>query len=68
MPELIKFREKKKTFGYHPLLCFLDATGEALAGLLRAGTAGSNTAADHISVLDQALAQILTPTATARTS
>jgi hypothetical protein len=48
----------KKTFGYHPLLCFLDATGEALAGLLRAGNAGSNTAADHITVLDQALAQI----------
>ncbi len=48
----------KKTWGYHPLLCFLDATGEALAGLLRPGNAGSNTAADHITVLDQALAQI----------
>jgi hypothetical protein len=46
------------TFGYHPLLCFLDATGEALAGLLRPGNAGSNTAADHITVLDQALHQI----------
>lgn len=48
----------KRTFGYHPLLCFLDATGEALAGLLRPGNSGSNTAADHITVLDQALAQI----------
>jgi hypothetical protein len=48
----------KKTWGYHPLLCFLDATGEALAGLLRPGNSGSNTAADHISVLDDALAQI----------
>ena len=48
----------KKTFGYHPLLCFLDATGEALAGILRPGNSGSNTAADHITVLDQALAQI----------
>lgn len=48
----------KKSFGYHPLLAFLDATGEALAGLLRPGNAGSNTAADHIVVLDQALAQI----------
>ena len=48
----------KKTWGYHPLLCFLDATGEALAGLLRPGNAGSNTAADHITVLDLALAQI----------
>jgi len=50
----------KKTFGFHPLLCFLDrpdvAGGEALAGLLRAGNAGSNTAADHIKVLDMALA------------
>ena len=48
----------KKTFGYHPLLCFLDNTREALSGLLRAGSAGSNTAADHITVLDHALAQI----------
>ena len=52
----------KKTFGHHPLLVFLDrpdiAAGEALAGLLRAGNAGSNTAADHISVLGQALASL----------
>lgn len=47
----------KKTFGYHPLFCFLDNTREALSGLLRAGRAGSNTTADHITVLDQALAQ-----------
>ena len=33
-------------------------TGEALSGLLRPGNAGSNTAADHITVVDQALAQI----------
>ena len=48
----------KHTFGYHPLLCFLDATGEALAAMLRPGNAGSNTAADHITVLGQALQQI----------
>ena len=48
----------KKSWGYHPLLCFLDATGEALAGILRPGDAGSNTTADHIAVLDLALAQI----------
>ena len=52
----------KKTFGHHPLLAFLDrpdiAGGEALAGLLRAGNAGSNTAADHITVLEQALASL----------
>ncbi|WP_019031128.1 IS1380 family transposase [Salinispora arenicola] len=51
-------RTWKKTFGYHPLLCFLDNTGEALAGLLREGRAGSNTTTDHIIVLEQALAQI----------
>jgi Transposase DDE domain group 1 len=51
-------RTWKKTFGYHPLFCFLDNTREALSGLLRAGRAGSNTTADHITVLDQALAQI----------
>jgi hypothetical protein len=51
-------RTWKKTFGYHPLLCFLDGTREALSGLLREGRAGSNTTADHITVLDAALAQI----------
>ena len=52
----------KKTFGFHPLLCFLDrpdlAGGEALAGMLRTGNAGSNTAADHIAVMDLALAAL----------
>ena len=48
----------KHTFGYYPMVAFLDNTGEALAGLLRAGNAGSNTAADHIAVLDAALAQL----------
>ncbi|MGW9027655.1 IS1380 family transposase [Streptomyces sp. NPDC055722] len=48
----------KGGFGFHPLLCFLANTGEALSGQLRPGNAGANTAADHITVLDQALAQI----------
>lgn len=48
----------KGGFGFHPLLCFLVNTGEAMSGLLRPGNAGDNTAADHITVLDQALAQI----------
>ena len=55
----------KKTFGFHPLLCFLDrpeiASGEALAGLLRKGNAGSNTATDHVAVLDMALASLPEP-------
>jgi hypothetical protein len=48
----------KGTFGYHPMLAFLDNTGEFLAGVLRRGNAGANTAADHITVLDAALAQV----------
>ncbi|MGE5289991.1 MAG: IS1380 family transposase [Micromonosporaceae bacterium] len=52
----------KKSFGLHPLLAFLDrpeiSGGEALAGLLRTGNAGSNTASDHIIVLEQALAAL----------
>ena len=48
----------KRGFGFYPLLAFLDQTGEALAGLLRPGNAGSGTAADHITVLDAALAQL----------
>src|SRR3954464_10936124 len=48
----------KGGFGMHPILCFLDNTNEALAGILRTGRAGSNTAADHIAVLDQALGQL----------
>ncbi|MEU6701762.1 transposase [Pseudonocardia sp. NPDC046786] len=51
----------KRTFGYHPLMAFCDNTSEFLAGVLRRGNAGANTAADHISVLDQALAQIPDP-------
>jgi Transposase DDE domain group 1 len=52
----------KHTFGFHPLLCFLDRTeissGEALSGIVREGRAGSNTTADHISVLTMALAAL----------
>jgi hypothetical protein len=49
---------RKGGFGFHPLHCFLDETGEHLAGLLRPGNAGSNTAADHVTVLEQALVQL----------
>jgi hypothetical protein len=48
----------KGGFGMHPILCFLDNTNEGLAAILRTGRAGSNTAADHIAVLDQALGQL----------
>ncbi len=48
----------KRGFGFHPLLAYLDATGEALAAKLRPGNAGSNTAIDHVEVLDAALVQL----------
>jgi hypothetical protein len=40
------------------MLAFCDNTGEFLAAALRRGNAGSNTAADHITVLDAALMQL----------
>jgi hypothetical protein len=48
----------KKGFGFHPLGCWCANTDESLAMLLREGNAGSNTVADHITVLAAALAQI----------
>ncbi len=52
----------KRTFGFHPLLAFVDhgvqGTGEPLAALLRQGRANANDAADQIAVLDAALAQL----------
>lgn len=52
----------KRTFGHHPLVAFVDhgqdGSGEPVAGLLRPGNAGSNTAADHITTTQLALAQL----------
>ena len=52
----------KRGYGFHPLCAFVDhgqaGTGEPLTILLRPGTAGSNTAADHITVLTDAFAQL----------
>jgi hypothetical protein len=48
----------KGGFGYHPLGAWPDNTGEALAAVLRPGNAGSNTAADHLTVLDRSLTQL----------
>jgi hypothetical protein len=47
-----------KGFGLHPLGCWCDNTGEPLAAMLRPGSAGSNTAADHIKILDEAIAAL----------
>lgn len=52
----------KKTFGHHPLMGFVDhghgGSGEPVAGLLRPGNAGSNTAVDHIEATRLAPAQL----------
>jgi hypothetical protein len=48
----------KHGYGFHPLGCWLDETGEALAAILRPGNAGSNTATDHFTVLGLALTQL----------
>jgi len=48
----------KGGFGFHPMFCFADATGETLASLLRPGNAGANDIADHLAVLDAAIAQL----------
>jgi len=52
----------KRGYGFHPLCAFVDhgaeGTGESLAVLLRPGNAGSNTAADHITVVKDALRQL----------
>jgi hypothetical protein len=48
----------KRGFGFHPLLAYLDESREALAGVLRPGNAGANTASDHIDVVGLVLAQL----------
>jgi hypothetical protein len=48
----------KGGYGFHPLLAWCDNTGELLAVIARPGNAGSNTAADHIAIIDAAIAAI----------
>ncbi|HXZ61501.1 MAG TPA: IS1380 family transposase [Acidimicrobiales bacterium] len=48
----------KRGFGFQPMVAFLDATGEPLAGLLRPGNAAAWSAEDQVAVLDAALAQL----------
>ena len=48
----------KRGFGFHPLLAYLDESREALAGVLRPGNAGANTASDHIEIVELALEQL----------
>jgi hypothetical protein len=51
----------KGSFGFHPLLAYLDrglAPGEPLAGLLRPGNAAAGAVDDLIELVDLALAQL----------
>jgi hypothetical protein len=48
----------KRGFGYHPMFCFADLTGETLAAVLRPGNATANDSADHLAVLDHAIGQL----------
>ena len=48
----------KRGFGFHPFGVWLDETREPLAMMLRPGNAGANNAADHIRLLDDAIASL----------
>jgi hypothetical protein len=47
-----------KGFGHHPILAECDNLREPLAWMMRPGSAGSNTAADHLTLLDEAIAAL----------
>lgn len=48
----------KGGYGFHPMLAYCDETRESMAGVLRPGNAGANTANDQIAVAEAALEQI----------
>jgi hypothetical protein len=48
----------KGGYGFHPLFCFADATGDALSGMLRPGNAAANDTADLLRVVDDAVSQL----------
>jgi hypothetical protein len=50
----------RKGYGLHPILMFLDNTDEHLVCRLRPGSAGANTASDHIDVSTEAIRQLPT--------
>jgi hypothetical protein len=48
----------KRGFGFSPMFCFADATGEALGARLRPGNATHNSIADQLQVLDDSIDQL----------
>jgi Transposase DDE domain group 1 len=47
-----------KGYGHHPVIAACDNVAEPLAWMLRPGSAGSNTAADHLRLLGEAIAAL----------
>jgi hypothetical protein len=47
-----------KGYGHHPIIAACDNVAEPLAWMLRPGSAGSNTAADHLRLLGDAIAAL----------
>jgi hypothetical protein len=45
----------KRGFGFHPVACFADCSGEALAVEHRPGNAGANTIVDLVGIIDDGL-------------
>lgn len=48
----------KGGYGFQPLFCFADVTGEALAGDLRPGNAPANSGADQLRVVEEAITSL----------
>jgi hypothetical protein len=48
----------KRGYGFHPMFCFADATGETLSARLRPGNAAPNNTADLLSVIDEGVGQL----------
>jgi hypothetical protein len=48
----------KRGFGFHPFGVWCDETKEPLAAMLRPGNAGANNSADHVELLDLAIAAL----------
>lgn len=48
----------KHGFGFHPMFCFADATGEVLSARLRPGNATANDTSDLLGMVDEAVSQL----------
>lgn len=51
----------QRGYGFHPPLCFHDAIGEALAGILLPASAAAKSSADQLAVVDDAVVSLPPP-------